>query len=146
MVFVLVGCATPLKFPSVPTNKPQAKYTEYELIKYKPVTDGTVGYEVHKERSIGLESSEPKKSIWRRIWSLGIIWVVLMILGLFFPPVAIVMGLFNRAAGAGTKNIVRGIEKALDRMDIKSRENFKKTLSEEYDDSTKKLVSKLKRS
>ena len=67
-----------------------------------------------------------------------------MVAGLFFPPVAVIMGLVNRGLGKGTQQIVSGLEKALAKLDETNRQKVLDTLSMEYDTTTKQLVKKLR--
>jgi hypothetical protein len=93
-------------------------------------------------------SEEPKMTLWQRLMVLPRLWVILMLLGIFFPPIAGIMGILNRKLWAEAKKIVGGVEESLKDLDTTSPEAKKKvldTLSKKYDSSTKALVSKIKR-
>ena len=94
------------------------------------------------------ESSEEQKlTLWQKLMVLPKLWLLLMVLGIFFPPIAGIMGLINRKLWGETKRIVGGVEESLKTME--STPEIKKkvldTLSMKFDSSTKKLVSDIKR-
>lgn len=92
-------------------------------------------------------AEEPKLTIWQRLLMLPRIWLILMILGLFFPPIAGIMSIINQRLMGEAKKIVGGVEEALKTVDDKPEVKAKilDTLSKKYDGSTKLLVSKIKR-
>jgi len=53
--------------------------------------------EATKTTTTDIDTNEEQKlSIWQKLMNVGRIWVVLMILGCFFPPLAIIMQAFNQ--------------------------------------------------
>lgn len=141
-----------MSFPSVPRNEPQKKFVHKEtfnstpkVIEYKG-EDLYIGAEVSKTYETGLSEVKPKPNIFQRVMALGIGWVVLMVLGMFCPPLAAVMGFVNRGASKVTSKVVMNIEKALDKMpDGMAKEQFIGTLSENMDPATKAAVRKIKK-
>lgn len=86
-------------------------------------------------------------SLFEKLSVLPRLWVILMILGLFFPPVAVIMGMVNQKLFAEAKRIVYGVEDGLKRLSADHPDAEKKMLgamSNKYDESTKKLVRKIK--
>ncbi len=149
---ILSGCATPFNFPSTPRNEPQQKFIHSETFKSEPKIikvggeDVYVGDKIEKTYDTGLSQTKPKASIFQKVMALGVGWIILMVLGMFFPPVALVMGIFNRGASKVTSKVVMNVEKALDRMDnTEAKEKFVKTLSENMDPGTKEAVRKIKK-
>ncbi len=152
LCFMVVGCAGPLRFPSGPTNAPQKKFSHTETFISKPKIikhqgeELFVGNEIKQTFSQGLSEVKPKPSIFQRVMALGIGWVILMVLGMFFPPVALVMGVFNKGASKVTSKVVMNIEKALDKMpDPVAKKQFVDTLTENMDPATKEAVRKIKK-
>lgn len=92
-------------------------------------------------------SEEPKMSLWQKLMVLPKLWLLLMILGVFFPPIAGIMAFVNRRLFGEAKKIVGGVEESLKKLDGKPEEKkiILDTLSQKYDSSTKLLVSKIKR-
>lgn len=159
LLIVLLGGCSPLVFPKAPANHPQKQYhhteTERRAPKILKVTteDGStlhlhIGEEVERSFSTGLKQTTPPKTLFQKLWAvLGpwlILFLVLNVLGVFFPVIGGVMGFVNTALGRGTRRIVTGMEKALDKLDDESRRKVESTLSEHFDDNTKKLVRKIK--
>lgn len=98
--------------------------------------------------SSSLETTEePKMTLWQKLMVLPRLWLILMVLGIFFPPLSAVMQLINRKLMGEAKKIVGGVEEALKKVDDKPevKQQILDTLSKKYDSSTKLLVSKLKR-
>lgn len=92
-------------------------------------------------------SEEQKTTLWQKLMFLPKLWLLLMILGIFFPPVALLMGVLNQKLFGHLKKIVGGVEESLKTLPDSSPEKTKilDTLSKKYDGSTKALVSKVKR-
>ena len=151
---LLSGCAPLFSFPGAPANVPQRKWHSIETELREPryvMVDGkpcAVVDRVERTFTTGLEETRPPKTLLQRFWAFfgpwALLWIALMVAGLFFPPLAAVMGLFNGALNRGTKQIVTGIEKGLSKLDAENRQKVLDTLSMTYDTSTKKLVKKLK--
>ena len=100
------------------------------------------------EKSTLDTNEEPKLTLWQKLMVLPRLWLILMILGIFFPPVAGIMGFVNKKLWGEAKKIVGGVEESLKNLDTTSPEAKKQildTLSKKYDSSTKALVSKIKR-
>lgn len=91
-------------------------------------------------------NEEPKMTIWQKLLVLPRLWLILMILGIFFPPVAGVMHFINSKLMGETKKIVGGVEESLKNLDNQpeAKKAILDTLSKKYDASTKLLVSKIK--
>lgn len=92
-------------------------------------------------------SEEQKMSLWQKLMVLPKLWLVLMILGFIFPPIAGIMGILNRKLWGETKKIVGGVEASLSALETTPEAKTKvlDTLSKKYDSSTKALVSNIKR-
>ena len=104
--------------------------------------------EATKEEVKIMESLDSQKmSLWQKLTVLPKLWLLLMILGIFFPPVAGIMGVINRRLYSETKKIVGGVEDSIKALENKPEEKQKilDTLSKRMDSSTKKLVSDIKR-
>lgn len=125
----------------------------------------------HKDGSVALVSQtlykkqdldiQPKASFWDSLLALPRLWLLLMVLGLFFPPVAGFMGWFNSKAKAAfsdlqedTKKIVKSVDMALhkipdqvsiDGKTVDIKQMILDELSKMQDASTKNLVADLKR-
>jgi hypothetical protein len=99
------------------------------------------------EKSTLSTNEEPKLTLWQKLLVLPRLWLILMILGIFFPPVAAIMHIINQKLLGETKKIVGGVEESLKNLDAKNPEAKQEvldTLSKKYDGSTKLLVSKIK--
>lgn len=112
-------------------------------------------------------------SLTQKLFILPKLWLLLMILGLFFPPIAAFMAMINKNLMVKTKQIVNGIESSLSSLEDKSlspqlitklqtgaaltpdevttvldhtkaKSKILDTLSKKFDNSTKLLVSKIK--
>ncbi|GEM_PF-4819194 len=92
-------------------------------------------------------SEEQRLSLWQRLMILPKLWLLLMILGIFFPPIAAVMGVINRRLWGETRRIVGGVEEGLKALDTtpEAKSKVLDTLSKRFDSSTKALVSNIKR-
>ena len=92
-------------------------------------------------------NEEPKLTLWQKLLVLPKLWLFLMVLGIFFPPVTAIMGFINRKLFGEAKKIVGGVEESLKNLDNKPevKKEILDTLSRKYDASTKLLVSKIKR-
>lgn len=97
------------------------------------------------EKSTLDTNEEPKLTIWQKLLVLPRLWLILMILGIFFPPIAGIMHVINQKLVGETKKIVGGVEEGLKNMDDANKQKMLDTLSKKYDSSTKQLVSNLKR-
>jgi len=92
-------------------------------------------------------NEEPKMTIWQKLLALPRLWLILMILGIFFPPVAAIMGVINKTLWNKAKQIVGGVEESLKNLETTQPDAKQKvldTLSKKYDSSTKLFVSKIK--
>ena len=105
-----VGMVTGFVFPGSAGGGKNTESSYVETSKSEPifVTDEISGktYVLQKSESIKSNSQlseQPKQSFMQRILSLPRMWVLLMVLGLFFPPVAGLMGMFNRKAAAAIR-------------------------------------------
>ena len=92
-------------------------------------------------------SEEQRLTLWQKLMVLPKLWLLLMILGIFFPPVAGIMGIVNRRLWGETKKIVGGVEESLKALDSQpeAKNKILDTLSRKFDSSTKALVSDIKR-
>ncbi len=76
--------------------------------------------------------------------SLPIFVLVLMFLGIVFPPISMVLGALWRGLKKETKKIVVSVDHALDHINDPSiKATLKSKMSESQDDSTKRLVNKI---
>ncbi len=92
-------------------------------------------------------SEEQKLSLWQKLMVLPKLWLFLMVLGIFFPPVAAIMGGVNRKLWGETRRIVGGVEESLKALDTTPdvKNKVLDTLSKKFDSSTKSLVADIKR-
>lgn len=105
-------------------------------------------YATKKETSTLAVSEEQKLTLWERLMILPKLWLFLMVLGCFFPPIAAAMAFFNKRLWDKTKQIVGGVEEGLKTLEVKdpqAKTIVMDTLSKKMDSSTKKLVSDIKR-
>ena len=98
------------------------------------------------EKSTLDTTEEPKMTLWQKLMVLPRLWLILMVLGIFFPPVAGIMTFVNRKLWGEAKKIVGGVEESLKGLEDKpdAKKLVLDTLSKKYDASTKLLVSKIK--
>lgn len=83
-------------------------------------------------------------TFWEWLRSLPIFAVLLMGLGVVFPPVALFLGRLWSGLKRETKKIVVSVDKALDNIhDKDTKESILKDMSSVQDTSTKKLVDKI---
>lgn len=115
------------------------------------VTDANTGKQYVLQRKVKETTFEdimtqPKMTLWQKLMVLPRLWLILMILGIFFPPLAAIMKFLNNKLMGETKRIVGGVEEALksiaDKPEIKQK--ILDILSKKYNSSTKALVSDLK--
>ncbi|MCG3177363.1 MAG: hypothetical protein MOGMAGMI_02337 [Candidatus Omnitrophica bacterium] len=156
---LMSGCASMNPFHSIqnPPAEPRkmAKWSQEETV--EPVIVGevagkaVVANRVHRTYAAGNEETAPKRSIFSKLLALGWGWVILMVLGIFFPPIAAIMGVFNRTASIGVQKIVTGVQHGLDKFEDSKTYSGKEVkemmltkMSRVYDDKTKKLVRQVK--
>lgn len=91
-------------------------------------------------------NEEAKMTLWQKLLVLPRLWLILMVLGIFFPPIAGIMGVLNKKLWNETTKIVGGVEESLKGLNDKpeAKQTILDTLSKKYDKSTKLLVSKIK--
>lgn len=90
-------------------------------------------------------AEEPKMTLWQRLLLLPKLWVLFMVLGIFFPPIAMIMAWINSKLKYGLKQIVHGVEEGLNNgITVEGKQKVLDILSKRYDSSTKLLVSKIK--
>jgi len=116
------------------------------------ITDAETGeervlYRVSEETNFEDTMVTPKTTLWQKLMILPRLWLILMICGIFFPPVAGIMGILNRRLFGEAKKIVGGVEDALKKVETQPevKKEILDTLSKKYDSTTKKLVSDIKR-
>jgi len=126
------------------------KIVQQSTVKTEPVIfkgpDGK-NYVFYKtETKINSSTEEPKMTMWQKLLMLPKIWLLLMILGIFFPPIAGIMAFINKTLAAKAKQIVGGVEDSLKQLDTtpEAKQKVLDTLSKKYDKSTKLYVSKIK--
>ena|SRR3990167_7844608 len=61
-------------------------------------------------------NEEPKLTLWQKLLNVGRLWVVLMVLGFFFPPVAAVMAFINRKVAAAGKAALAKLQEKHDEL------------------------------
>ena len=136
------------------SSSQKIKSTSITKSESKPVfvkgTDGkTYVLQAMKTETSTLDSvEEPKTTLWQKLMMLPKLWLLLMILGIFFPPIAGIMQFINKKLMGEATKIVGGVEEALKKVEEKDpavKKEILDTLSKKYDSSTKLLVSKLKR-
>ena len=94
-----------------------------------------------------MENSD-QKTLVQKLLTIPKLWVLLMVLGLFFPPIALVMGFINGRLKLAVRQMVSGIENGLASVKAvhpESEKHLLDSMSREYDESTKLLVSKVKK-
>ncbi len=89
-------------------------------------------------------AEEVKMTLWQKLLMLPKLWLGLMILGIFFPPVAGIMSFINARLKGAAAQIINGVEKGLATIPQESKDKVLTELSKTYDKSTKVLVSKIK--
>lgn len=83
-------------------------------------------------------------TFWEWLRSLPIFVLILMGLGVVFPPIALILGRLWSGIKAETKKIVVSVDKALDNVhDAEVKKAILKDMSAVQNDSTKKLVDKI---
>jgi len=150
-----IGASGVRKFiPGFHGNDNKVKVVSVTRSESKPIIvtgpDGKPMYlQATKSEVSNSESSEEQKlTLWQRLMILPKLWLLLMILGIFFPPVAAFMGMVNKKLMGETKKIVGGVEESLKSLEVKNPEAktvVLDTLSKKFDSSTKALVSNIKR-
>src|SRR3990167_3923783 len=100
---VLTGCATPFSFPTAPSGERLVKdykdsrsgVEEPVLVGVDPQTGKTVvAYRRERVDSIGLVDTQPKRSIFSRVWGTFGFWTILIVLAcVFIPGFATVLGM-----------------------------------------------------
>lgn len=133
-------------------NKTKSTYVSKSESKPIFVTDAKTGqqmvlYSTKTETSTADSSEEQKMTFWQKLWVLPKLWLLFMVLGIFFPPIAAIMGVINHRLMGEAKKIVGGMEGAIKSIDDKPevKQKILDELSKKYDSSTKALVSNLKR-
>lgn len=134
------------------SSSQKTKQTLITKSESKPVfvkgTDGkTYVLQAIKTETSTLDTSEePKITLWQKLMMLPKLWLILMILGIFFPPLAGIMQFVNKRLMNEATKIVGGVEEALKKVEDKPeiKKEILDTLSKKYDSSTKLLVSKIK--
>lgn len=104
-------------------------------------------YATKTETSTSELSEQQKLTLWEKLMVLPKMWLLLMVLGIFFPPVAAIMAAMHRRLWGETKKIVGGVEESLKKLEAEQPEAKKvvlDTLSKKMDRSTKDVVSKIK--
>lgn len=133
------------------SKKVKTEHSSYieKPILVKDAKTGEQHWLVSKEyNSSDFEATDPSKTLVQRILSLPKLWVLLMVLGLFFPPVALVMGFINGKLKLAVRQMVSGIENGLASVKAvhpESEKHLLDAMSKKYDESTKLLVSKVKK-
>lgn len=110
----------------------------------KPIRSEDGTYIVKRVTKIDESDKQQSVTLWERIRSLPALWLVLMIAGVFFPPIALVMGVINKGLKAGLKQIVAGLENAKKAMHPDSVTVLDTNLSKKMDTKIKTVVKKIK--
>lgn len=129
-----------------------------ETLYHKDGSVAMVNQAVYKRRDLDVQQ---KPSFWESLMALPRLWLLLMVLGVFFPPVAGFMGLFNKKAKGAfddlqddAKKIVKSVDMALHKIPdqvtvdgkiIDIKQTILDEMSKMQDASTKNLVADLKR-
>lgn len=97
-------------------------------------------------RSVMDNDIQQHVGFWEWLRSLPILVILLMGLGVVFPPLSIFLGNIYKGLKADTKKIVHSVNAGLDKIDdpIK-RQSVLDAMSKVQDTSTKSLVSKMKK-
>lgn len=93
-------------------------------------------------------NEEAKMTLKEKLLVLPKLWLLLMVLGIFFPPIAALMAFVNSRLKGAAKQIVSGVENGLATLEHKSpeaKQAMLDSLSKKYDASTKKLVANIKK-
>lgn len=139
--------------PGFAANDNKTKQVSVSKIESKPIivtgADGKpyILQATKTETSNSELSEEQRLTLWQRLLILPRVWLILMLLGLVFPPVAGIMAFLNGRLWTEIKRIVGGVEASLTALDGKpdAKDTVLSTLSKKFDSSTKALVSKVKR-
>lgn len=87
---------------------------------------------------------QQRVGFWEWLMSLPIMVLILMGLGIIFPPVSLVLGKIYSSLKKETKRIVVSVDKALDHVhDPVVKETILSKMAETQDTSTKKLVDQI---
>ena len=154
-MFLLGSTNNPIKSifglgsPGQKTKQTMVSKTESYPVFVKDVNTGkSYVLQTTKTETSTLDTNEqPKMTLWQKLLALPRLWLLLMILGIFFPPVAGIMAWINKNLWAKAKQIIGGVEESLKNLDSTAPETKKEilnTLSKKYDTSTKLFVSKVK--
>ena len=114
------------------------------------VTDTKTGqqmvlYATKTETSTSDLSEEQKMSFWQKLLILPKLWLLFMILGVFFPPIAAFMGMFNHKVKDDFSKVVASVDAGLAHIeDPVLKQKFLDAMSKIQNTSTKELVSKIK--
>jgi len=153
----LSGCATPFNFPNAPKNIPKPQYNKIERKVIRPeivtltdssgkTTTAQVGYSETYQYDISATPSIQSKPGFLS-WILTRWWIWLLVLAAIFVPgfgSILLFGLNRFRKGAG--QMVKGVEEFLKSdapQDMKDK--LLNSLRSSSDESTKKMVSELKR-
>ena len=99
------------------------------------------------ETSTSNGTAQQKTTLGEKLLVLPKLWLLLMVLGIFFPPLAGIMGFVNRKLYDEARRMVSGVEDGLKHLEIEhpdAQKKMLKAMSGRYDESTKKLVRKIK--
>lgn len=147
--FLFAGSSlNPFKSPGQKTKQIKTIKSESKPIIVKGADGKTYFLQSTKTETSTLDTNEePQMTLWQKLMVLPKLWLLLMVLGIFFPPIAAIMGVLNKKLMGETTKIVSGVESALNNNGITAEEKQKilDALSKKYDSSTKLLVSKIKR-
>lgn len=147
--FLFAGSSlNPFKAPGQKTKQVKTVKSESKPIIVKGADGKTYFLQSTKTETSTLDTNEePQMTLMQKLMMLPKLWLLLMVLGIFFPPIAAIMGVLNKKLMGKTTQIVSGVESALNSNGISAEEKQKilDALSKKYDSSTKLLVSKLKR-
>jgi hypothetical protein len=147
----LLGTTNVRKWVGLGSNDNKTKQTEITKTESKPIfVKGADGKEYVLQQTVTSmstsdSSEEQKMSIWQKLMVLPKLWLILMILGIFFPPIAAIMGVLNGKLSGEVKKIVGGVEASLQKLPAEHKTVVLDTLSQKLDSSTKKLVADTKR-
>jgi hypothetical protein len=130
------------------TKQTSVTKSESKPVFVRAVDGNTYVLQASKSETKTLNTNEEAKmTLWQKLMLLPKLWLILMVLGIFFPPIAAIMGFINKKLWGEARRIVGGVEESLKNLeatDPAAKQKMLDTLSKKYDSSTKALVSKIK--
>ena len=91
-----------------------------------------------------ITDEQQRITLWQQIKALPVIWILLMIAGLFCTPIAALMAWINNGLKKGLKQVVVGVEEAKKLLPVEDVKILDSSLSKKMDTGIKTAVKKIK--